>query len=62
MFDEMTYQNAAKFAVFLEYEKPKFVFVFHFVQPAFIRVKNKVAQNEKRKNYMVFVFQKYGQF
>ena len=32
MLDEMTQQNASKFAIFLEYKNPRsFFFVFHFV-------------------------------
>ena len=31
MLDEMTWRNASEFALFLEYEKPYVLFIFHFM-------------------------------
>ena len=61
----MVQQNASKFAIFLEYKNPWSI--FHFVLlyfspnecPGVCRNrlgKNKVAPNEKRKNYVGFQF------
>ena len=75
MLDEMTLWNASKFAIFLEYENP--VFVFHFVflyfslmnalvyvdnlTRVFIRGKNKVCSTKWKKNYMGFFMIKIWQ-
>ena len=72
MLDEMTWQNASKFAIFLEYEDPEvktqvIFFVLNFMllyfSPNNELEKYKVARNEKRKKKpttWIFVFHKCG--
>ena len=69
MLDEMTLQNASKFAIlYIPYKNPKFLFPFFAIllffpmlTRVFMRGKNKVAQNEKRKKQLwVFAYIKYG--
>ena len=54
MLDEMTHQNASKFAIFLECENPRSFFRFSFraalyfsLMNARALIRDKVAQNEK---------------
>ena len=73
MLDEMTWQNASKFAIFYIYENPKLHFSFRAT--LFFPLMNaldyvdrdqgihKVAQHEKRKKQLwVFVYIKYSKF
>ena len=60
MLDEMTWRNASKFAIFLEYKNPSIIIISFFIfspdkcpglyrhRPGHALGKNKVERNEKQ--------------